>query len=249
MNKIDFGTSNHYMALDVWIMANIVQLATYDYCRRFLDRRIDPCGRQFDQMTQAARSGQANIAEGESRWKTSTETEMKLLDVARASLAELLGDYAFLLMSNEQVPWRSDSEEARKIYSLALERPHYVSDWGSESAQHILRQKKRFDGWLKSEDATIAANGIMILINRCINSLTHLLQSKGREFVKSGGFREKLTAVRIAARAEEESKDAPSCPICGGPMRRRTAKKGAHAGKAFWSCAAYPKCDGIMAIE
>ena len=50
-----FGTTNSYMSLDAWILANIVQLATFDFCRRFLSPAADPCGRQFDQMTQAAR--------------------------------------------------------------------------------------------------------------------------------------------------------------------------------------------------
>ena len=48
-----FGTTNSYMSLDAWILANIVQLATFDFCRRFLSPAADPCGRQFDQMTQA----------------------------------------------------------------------------------------------------------------------------------------------------------------------------------------------------
>ena len=99
-----FGTTNAYMALDAWILANVVQLATDSFCRRFLMPAVDPCGRQFDQMTQAARSGQANIAEGCARGKTSRETEMKLLDVARASLAELNGDFTFWLMRANNIP-------------------------------------------------------------------------------------------------------------------------------------------------
>lgn len=77
-----------YYWLNTWILANIIQLSTQDFCRRFLNLQNDPCGRQFDQMTQAARSVTANIAEGTSRHATSRETEMKLTDVARASLAE-----------------------------------------------------------------------------------------------------------------------------------------------------------------
>ena len=50
-----FGTTNAYMALDAWVLANVVQLATDSFCRRFLTPAVDPCGRQFDQMTQAAR--------------------------------------------------------------------------------------------------------------------------------------------------------------------------------------------------
>ena len=82
-----------YFWLDTWVLANIIQLSTQEFCQRYLNRSNDPCGRQYDQMTQAARSVPANIAEGNSRHSTSKETEMKLTDVARASLAELANDY------------------------------------------------------------------------------------------------------------------------------------------------------------
>ena len=88
-----FGGTGGYYRLDSWLLANIVQLGTHRFCREFLTRSMDPCGRQIDQMTQAARSACANIAEGSARRATSRETEMKLTDVARASLAELAGDY------------------------------------------------------------------------------------------------------------------------------------------------------------
>ena len=86
------GIAGYYW-LDTWILANVIQLATQDFCKAFLNIHNDPCGRQYDQMTQAARSCTANIAEGNSRHYTSRETEMKLTDVARASLSELLNDY------------------------------------------------------------------------------------------------------------------------------------------------------------
>ena len=92
------GPTTGYLWLDSWILANIVQLGTRRFCMKFLRRENDPTGRQFDQMTQAARSGVANIAEGSARHKTSRETEMKLTGVARASLAELSGDYLNCLL-------------------------------------------------------------------------------------------------------------------------------------------------------
>lgn len=82
-----------YYWFNTWVMANVIQLSTQESCKRFLNLKNNPCGRQFDQMTQAARSGTANIAEGNSRHTTSKETEMKLTDVSRASIAELVGDY------------------------------------------------------------------------------------------------------------------------------------------------------------
>ncbi len=65
-----FGGTGGYFRLDSWILANMVQLGTQRFCRRFLNRTNDPCGRQFDQMTQAARSGCANNAEGSARRAT-----------------------------------------------------------------------------------------------------------------------------------------------------------------------------------
>jgi len=66
-----------YRYLDSWVMASIVHFATFRFCKKFIDRRIDPTGRQYDQMTQAARSGKVNIVEGSARSATSKETEMR----------------------------------------------------------------------------------------------------------------------------------------------------------------------------
>ena len=81
-----------YFWLDTWVLANIIQLSTQEFCQRYLNRSNDPCGRQFDQMTQAARSAPANIAEGNSRHSTSKETEMKL-DATDALAAALCHFY------------------------------------------------------------------------------------------------------------------------------------------------------------
>ena len=80
-NRMEIGNFGYYW-LDTWVMSNVIQLATQDFCRRYLNRSNDPCGRQYDQMTQAARSVPANIAEGNSRHATSKETEMRLTDVS-----------------------------------------------------------------------------------------------------------------------------------------------------------------------
>ena len=61
---VNIGSTAGYLWLDSWVMANVIYLSTLSFCRRFLNRTNDPCGRQYDQMTQAARSVQANIAEG-----------------------------------------------------------------------------------------------------------------------------------------------------------------------------------------
>ena len=240
-----FGTTNSYMSLDAWILANVVQLATMDFCRRFLTPAADPCGRQFDQMTQAARSAQANIAEGCARGKTSRETEMKLLDVARASLAELNGDFTFWLMRANNVPWPRDSEEAKAVFSVVVERAKYGNDWCHDSCEHILAQKKKFSRWLSEKNEVIVANAIIILISRTINALNHLMERKVEEFKATGGFTENLTKIRLEARDEKAiAEGAPKCPLCGKVMRKRLCRKGKNAGQAFWSCSDYPNCRG-----
>ena len=101
-----FDKHGGFRKLHSFTLATIVQLETLRFCRRFLtsDEResrsklFDPKGRQFDQMTQAARSGRQNIIEGSERSSTSKDTEMKLTDVARASLSELRGDFEIFIM-------------------------------------------------------------------------------------------------------------------------------------------------------
>jgi four helix bundle suffix protein len=87
------------------------------------------------------------------------------------------------------------------------------------------------------------ANALLILIARVINMLNHQMEAQGEAFAKEGGFREKLTGIRVDARAKQE--DAPACPECGKPMTRRKARSGKNAGKAFWGCTGYPDCRGV----
>ncbi|MBO7647398.1 MAG: four helix bundle protein, partial [Bacteroidales bacterium] len=141
---MEIGNFGYYW-LDTWVMSNVIQLATQDFCRRYLNRSNDPCGRQYDQMTQAARSVPANIAEGNSRHATSKETEMRLTDVARASLAELANDYLNWLLQHEELPWSVKSDIYSKVANTHLDKPLYKDDVQHLSSQHILVQKHKFD--------------------------------------------------------------------------------------------------------
>jgi four helix bundle suffix protein len=241
-----FGGALGHFRLDSWVMASIVQLGTQQFCRRFLNRRNDPCGRQYDQMTQAARSGCANTAEGSARRATSRETEMKLTDVARASLVELAGDYVNWLLLQGKVPWEKSCSEAREIYAIRLDPPKYGTDVVHDACVHVLKQKKKFDRWLASENDDRVANCLLILIARVINMLNRQMESQGKEFRQEGGFREKLSGIRVEARAKQEG--APVCPECGKPMTRRQARSGKNAGRDFWGCTGYPDCRGIREV-
>ena len=239
-----------YYWLDTWVMANVIQLATQDFCARFLNHTNDPCGRQFDQMTQAARSAPANIAEGNSRHSTSKETEMKLTDVARATLAELANDYLNWLLRHEKILWSIHSEEYIQVANTQFDKPNYQDDVLHQSSIHILKQKHHFDKWLLSDDSIIVANCMLVLCNRLIMMLGKQIENQLATFREEGGFTEALTAERLAHRTERSKQnDAPVCPQCGKPMIKRVAKKGLNSGKEFWSCSAYPQCNGIRNIE
>ncbi len=123
-----FDKPGGFRWLDSWVMGSIVQLGTIRFCERFLDRKFDPTGRQYDQMTQAARSGVMNNVEGNERTSTSKETEMKLTNVAHASFSELKGDFEKWLLRHRLVPWPIDCEESQRLYSLRLDRPNYGKD-------------------------------------------------------------------------------------------------------------------------
>lgn len=239
-----------YYWLNTWVMANVIQLSTQDFCCKFLNLHNDPCGRLYDQMTQAARSGAANIAEGNSRHSTSKETEMKLTDVARASLAELANDYINWIMQHDQAPWSNKSDTYNQILRLELDKPLYQDDVQHLSSLHILAQKHKFDEWLRSEDSLVVANCILVLCNRLVSMLTKQIENLLDTFTREGGFTEALTAERLNYRAEQSaSSEAPTCPVCGKPMIKRVAKKGTRSGSAFWSCSAYPSCNGTRPID
>lgn len=238
-----------YYWLDTWVLANVIQLATQDFCTRNLNRTNDPCGRQYDQMTQAARSVPANIAEGNSRHATSKETEMRLTDVARASLSELANDYINWMLRHEQAPWSVKADQHKKVTAVQLDKPTYKDDVQHESSLHVLKQKHKFDEWLCTKDSLVEANCLIVLCNRLIMMLGKQLESQLESFRQEGGFTEALSAERLAFRTAQSVKaEAPLCPKCGKPMIKRVAKKGVNAGNEFWSCSGYPECNGTRKI-
>ena len=239
-----------YYWLDTWVLANVIQLATQDFCRKYLNLQNDPCGRQYDQMTQAARSGTANIAEGNSRHATSRETEMKLTDVARASLAELANDYFNWLLLHNETPWSVKDPNHIQLSQIVPDKPDYKDDVQHLSAVHILNQRHKYDTWLNTNDSLTAARCILVLCNKLIIMLSKQIEQQLQSFTEEGGFTEALTAERLKHRAEQSAQeDAPLCPQCGKPMIKRMAKKGTNSGKPFWSCSDYPNCHGTRKIE
>ena len=242
------STSGHYY-LDSWILASILHLATKDFCSRFLNQQNDPGGRQYAQMTQAARSCPANVAEGSARRDTSTETMMKLTDVARATLSELSYDYLSLLLSRGKLPWRKTDPDWQELQSIRLPKPDYSEDFMHDVSKHILVCKGLFDKWLKSSDWTDVANALLIICGRVDRMITRQLERQLKDFSRQGGFTENMTQSRLQCRREQaEADQAPKCPKCGKPMFRRTIRKGSRAGQEFWGCSGYPECSATREI-
>jgi restriction system protein len=251
MNEL-FDKHGGFRRLHSFTLATIVQLDTLRFCRRFLTqdpreasvRFYDPKGRQYDQMTQAARSGRQNIIEGSERSSTSKDTEMKLTDVGRASLSELRGDYEIFILDRGELPWSVHSPEARAVNAISIDPAPFTDDMVHESAKHALQQRRKYARWLDAEDPVVVANAMLFIIGRALNMLKSQIAAQGEAFEQTGGFSERLTARRIQAREEKLiAEPAPACPQCGKPMRRRKSAKG-----EFWGCSAFPECKGTKPL-
>ena len=225
--------------------AQIAYDGTVIFCDRFIEKR----SRTHDQMVQAARSGVQNIAEGSLASATSKETEIKLTNVARASLGELLLDYEDFLRQRGLRQWAMDSPEAKEIRSLYL----------SEKSDRFDNDSEKSDIYaFRTASAEVVANTLLCLINQASSLLGRQIRKLEQDFLAQGGLRERMTRVRLEARgtfsdrsdkSDLSDNKTPSCPKCGKPMSRRTAKIGLHAGEPFWGCSGYPACKGIVAIS
>lgn len=244
---VDIQFSQRYFWLNSWVLANIVQLATQDFCENFLNFQNDPGRRMFDQMVLAARCIPANIAEGSSRKNTSIETEMRLLDVARASNDELFGDYFNFILRRSGNVWQLGQKDREEIWKTHLDPPNYSNSLHHDVAIHILRQKVKYDYWLKNADPCIISNAMIVLCLRLNKMIESLMKSQLDEFRAKGGFTENMTQERLNAR--RAAPDAPKCPVCGEKMIRRVVKKGANSGAEFWGCSNYPHCNGFLSIS
>jgi restriction system protein len=228
--------------------ATIIYDATYWFCERFVDAR----SRTRDQMVQAARSGRQNIAEGSRAAATSSQTELRLLNVARASFEELLLDYEDFLRQRRLVQWAPDSSEALAVRDVPRKFKVDGSDLtnltdGERWALYAL--------WLECEDPAIRANALICLIHQANYLLDQQIAAAEKQFVTGGGYSEQLAAARLLERNRQKvdqtnlpnlTDHIPSCPLCAKPMVLRTAKSGRNPGKQFWGCSAYPDCQSVL---
>ena len=251
--------SGGYRDLRSFQIATIVYDATYWFCERFLE----PRSRMSDQMVQAARSGRQNIAEGSRASATSSQTELRLMNVARSSLEELLLDYEDFLRHRRLRKWAPDEPEALAVRRIGQNRSD-PSDRADQSDKPDLSDEQRYAlyaKWLDHDDPAIRANALLCLINQANYLLDKQTEALEAQFIEEGGYSEQLAVARLAERnrkrnsnpsdrtdSSDRTDPIPACPKCGKPMVLRTAQKGKQTGKQFWGCSGYPECKGLVDI-
>src|SRR5438874_676867 len=177
----------NYQQLLSYQKAEVVYDLTYRFCQRFLSRG----DRTIDQMVQAARSGKQNIAEGSKAAGTSKETEIKLTNVARASLEELLVDYRDFLRVRDLRLWAKDSKEARFVRRLGA-RPHPTYEDYRE--------------FCETRPPEVGANIAVCLIHQTNYLLDRQIRRLEQDFIKEGGIRERMTRARVQYRNRTDRK-------------------------------------------
>ena len=228
--------------------ATLIYDATVWFCEKFADSR----SRTVDQMVQAARSGRQNIAEGSRAAATTSQTELRLVNVARASLEELLLDYEDYLRHRHLPQWAIDSPEASAVRAIPRTFKKDPSDPSDLTDLSDAQRWALYARWLEDDAPVTRANAIICLIHQANFLLDRQIAALEAAFVEGGGYSEQLATERLRQRRKDRT-DQPdpasqSCPQCGGIMALRTAKAGKSPGSQFWGCTSYPECKGTLPV-
>ena len=159
---------------------------TVEFCRRFLPAHGD---RTVDQMVQAARSGKQNIVEGSEDGQTSSEMEIKLMNVARGSLQELRADYLDYLNTHHLSVWNADSERQRKLREFC----HSHNDYSD------------YEPLLSKMNDEEMANLALTLCHQTDKMMCKYIENLEKLFVTEGGIKERMYAARTGYRAEQDA--------------------------------------------
>lgn len=170
-----------YTELRFYQRSDVLYQLTQVFCQRFLPRYGD---RTVDQMVQAARSTKQNIAEGSTDGQTSTETELKLLGIARGSNQELLEDYQDYLKRKGLSEWFARNDRFDRLHQFC----RYHSQWADYQPMMV-----------KMNDEELA-NMAICLCHQVDKALAKYIELKDREFTTEGGIRERMTAARLGQR-------------------------------------------------
>ena len=157
----------------------------YDITFRFAHKFLAKSDRTVDQMIQSARSGKKNILEGSKAALTSKETEIKLTNVARASLEELLDDYKDYLRARDLTIWDKDSKEAQYVRKLGRKTPQTYEDY------------RKF---VETRPPEVVANIALCLIHHTNYLIDQQLRRLEQDFLEQGGLRERMTRARLQYR-------------------------------------------------
>lgn len=180
----------------------IAQLV-YDITVRFCEKYVSRFSRTYDQMVQAARSGVQNIAEGSQASGTSKKTELKLTNVARASLEELRLDYEDFLRQRGLQKWEREDQRRQELIDSRPATAEDVAEWTKNIHDSGLsRQGGQCTKEQKSTKSTastypeIAANAALVLITVACSLLDRQLAAQAERFENEGGFTERLYRIR-----------------------------------------------------
>lgn len=219
----------NYKALLTFKKATVIFDLTYHFCTRYLKKG----DRTIDQMIQAARSGKQNIAEGVAASSTAAETEIRLVNVAKASLKELLTDFEDYLRTRRLRQWDENGKEIAWLRNFA--RQH------EDSRPYLEIAEKR--------DDEVVANMAIVLLKQEDYLLFRQLQAIEREFKENGDLKVRMKPTAKAAQAK--NRDAAmkaakewgkKCPKCGKAMNDgTTSSNGVLQPK--WKC---PKCGNVV---
>lgn len=185
----------------------------YDITVRFCDRYIEKRSRTHDQMVQAARSGVQNIAEGSQASGTSKKTELKLTNVARASLEELRLDYEDFLRQRGLPLWAREDPRRADLIARRLTTADAVAEWVKEqkvSGRHGLHgqdgqseeESTRSTSSTTSTYSEISANAALVLLAVACSLLDRQLAAQAATFESEGGFTERLYRIRTSRRTK-----------------------------------------------
>lgn len=170
-----------YTELRFYQRSDVLYQLTQVFCQRYLPRYGD---RTVDQMVQAARSTKQNIAEGSTDGQTSTETELKLLGIARGSNQELLEDYQDYLKRKGMKEWFGKNERFDRLHRFCQDHTHW-DDYLPLTAR------------MTDEEL---ANMAICLCHQVDKAMAKYIERKDREFTTEGGIRERMTAARLGQR-------------------------------------------------